>query len=87
MNKNVKGAAVVIAVAAVAFTIYKLISKRKPKTDAEIIKANGHYQSDISNLSAFDPGFLKVWAQASAKREPTFTYDGKTYSTQGGKAV
>jgi len=38
-------------------------------------------------LHTFGEGYLKEWAKASKRGITTFTYEGKTYNTQGGKAT
>jgi hypothetical protein len=29
--------------------------------------------------------FLRPWAKAAKNNQPTFTFEGKTYNTQGGR--
>lgn len=52
----------------------------------KIIKAGKSNQS-VDDLKSFDMAFLRVWSKAASNNEQTFSYDGKSYNTQGGKAV
>ena len=52
---------------------------------AKKIIASGKYTSSLDNLKSFDMAYLRAWSQAATKNEPTFSYKGATYNTQGGK--
>lgn len=53
---------------------------------AKKIISSGKSTGTIDALKKFDMGFLRAWSMAATKNEPTFSYKGKTYTTQGGKA-
>ena len=63
-----------------------MASKGKTKYARRIV-ADGNVSGGTATLINFDEPFLKEWAKASKKGAPTFTYNGKTYNTKGGKAV
>lgn len=52
-----------------------------------IITKKGAYKGSAITLMTFDEGFLKEWAKAVRKDKPKFSYNGKEYNTQGGKAA
>ncbi len=49
-----------------------------------IIKA-GKYGKSAEELKSFGMNFLRPWAKAAKNNQPTFTFEGKTYNTQGGR--
>lgn len=51
----------------------------------DIIIENGKHKD--RNISNFEDGYLKAWANAILRKESTFVYNAKTYNTQGGKSV
>lgn len=51
----------------------------------KIIKA-GKSQQSVDDLKSFDMGYLRVWSKASSNNEQSFSYKGKSYFTQGGRA-
>ena len=51
-----------------------------------IIKA-GKSQQSVDDLKSFDMGYLRVWSKASSNNEQSFSYKGKSYFTQGGRAI
>jgi hypothetical protein len=52
---------------------------------AKKIIDSGKYTSSINNLKSFDMAYLRAWSKAATKNEPTFSYKGVAYNTQGGK--
>ena len=52
----------------------------------KIIKADKSKQS-LEDLKSFDMAFLRAWSKAAGQNTQTFDYNGKTYNTQGGRAV
>jgi hypothetical protein len=52
----------------------------------KIIKADKSKQS-LEDLKSFDMVFLRAWSKAAVENAKTFDYKGKSYNTQGGKAV
>lgn len=68
---------------------YKELKKVKVLTKSEsinIIIENGKHKNR-EFISTFDDGFLGVWANAILENKDTFVYKGKSYETQGGKAI
>lgn len=52
---------------------------------AKTIKNAGRYNGSLEDLKTFGANFLKPWAKAAKDNQPTFTFDGKQFNTQGGK--
>lgn len=71
--------------AAVAYGAYYMFFS-KTKYAKQIIQF-GNSEGSLDTLKSFDIGFLRSWANASKNNEKTFTYQGKSYNTKGGKAV
>lgn len=85
MNKNLKGLLAILLVGGVAYLAYTKLYNKKNRFAKMIIKSEN--ASNMATLITFDEGFLKEWAKASRKQLPTFSYQGKTYNTKGGKAT
>ena len=71
------------------YLAYKEFKKVKVLTKSEsinIIIENGKHKNR-EFISTFDDGFLGVWANAILENKDTFVYKGKSYETQGGKAI
>lgn len=85
MNKNVKGLIAVLVVGTIGYFTYMKAYGNKHKFAKAIIKA-GNF-SDMASLHTFGEGYLKEWAKASKNGLPTFSYQGKTYNSKGGKAT
>lgn len=92
MNKNIKGAIVVIVILS-GFAYYFYTNKKKnnsiDKNDSveyystEIVKAGKH--ADYDFIKTFDKSFLKEWFNAIKNNQDTFVVEGKTINTQGGR--
>lgn len=52
----------------------------------KIIKAQKS-KGSIDKLISFDMAFLRTWSKSAVNNDTTFTYNGKSYNTQGGTAV
>jgi hypothetical protein len=85
MNNNVKGLIAVLVVGSIGYYAYMKAYGSKHKYAKQIIKAGN--SSNMAVLHTFGEGYLKEWAKASKRGTTTFTYEGKTYNTQGGKAT
>lgn len=75
----------VLVYGVVAYGAYQLFFSKKAY--AKKIIGSGKYQSPLANLLSFDMAYLRVWSKAASKNEPTFTYKGLVYNTQGGKEI
>jgi hypothetical protein len=71
--------------AVVAYGAYYMYFSKDAYAKA-IVKA-GKYSGSAEALKAFGMNFLRPWARAAKANQPTFTFEGKTFNTQGGKAV
>ena len=71
------------------YLVYKEFKKPNKLSKSEsvdvIIENGSHSNRDF--ISTFETGFLMTWANAIIKGEKTFTYNGKSYQSQGGTAV
>lgn len=85
MNSTTKGIISVVIVGALVYGVYMLTYGKKHHY-ATIILKFGKSTGTMAQLHTFDEKFLKSWAKASMRNEPTFTLDGKVYNTQGGSA-
>lgn len=88
MNKNSKlvtGLVVVGGLAAIYFLVLrpKLMSAERA---VNIIIKKG-YAENRTVLKTLGEDYLKAWGKAALKGDDTFTYNGRTYLTQGGKAA
>lgn len=78
------GLIVVAAVAVIGFFAYKKFMSGSVFY-ARRIKSLGFFSGNVFDLATFDEKFLRAWFKSARKNEPTFSYEGKTYNTQGGK--
>jgi hypothetical protein len=84
MNKNIKGALVVLVIVGVGYFYYKkaldpraIVIKR---LDSDFGVSYGHK----TFVDSADKEYIKNWAKAIKVGAETFTYNGKTYWTKGG---
>lgn len=84
MSKTTKTLLYVAAFGAAAYFVYRHFSMGKQRK-ANYIFSQGYNKEGIRFLLSLDEGFLEAWYKAAKKSMPTFTYNGLTYSTQGGK--
>ena len=71
------------------YLVYKEFKKPNKLSKSEsidIIIENGKH-ANKETISKFNANFLIAWASAVIKGEKTFTYNGKSYQSQGGTAV
>ena len=71
-----------IVFAGIGFGAYKYFTSTV-KAYATTIAASGS-ASNLDVLLKFDKPYLKAWAMAVKTKQPTFTYNGLIYNTQGG---
>lgn len=71
------------------FLIYKELKKVKvlTKSDSIDIIISNEKHNDKNVISSFEDAFLGVWANAVLEKQEVFKYNGKTYNTQGGRAI
>lgn len=69
--------------AVVAYGAYYMFFSKDAYAKA-IIKA-GKYKGSLEDLKSFGMNFLRPWAKAAKNNQPTFTFGGKTFNTQGGR--
>jgi len=83
MNNTLKG---ILAVALVGGLVYIAYTQSRGKSGKYISIITGTGNSEnAQKLLTFDEKFLKEWAKASKRGNPTFEYQGKTHNTKGGK--
>jgi hypothetical protein len=71
-----------VVFAGIGFGAYMYLSNSK-KSYATII-VRGGASSGYETLLTFDKPYLKAWAMAVKTKQPTFTYNGLIFNTQGG---
>jgi hypothetical protein len=82
---------ILVIVLVLSITAYYLIFFNKKgssmdRTKAiQIIKDAGRHS--MADDKIFGDGFLIAWARAIEENLPSFIFEGKTYSVQGGKAL
>jgi len=54
---------------------------------AKVIKKADASTGTLDDLKKFDMAFLRAWSKSAKNNVPTFIFQGKTYSTKGGKIV
>lgn len=83
MNNTLKG---ILAVALVGGLVYLAYTQFRSKSGNYILTITGTGNAEnAQKLLTFDEKFLKEWAKASKRGNPTFQYEGTTYKTKGGK--
>jgi hypothetical protein len=84
MNKNIKGALVVLGVLGVGYFLYKRAFSPESivikKLDADFGVSTDHG----SFVRSADKQYIKNWANAIKIGSETFMYNGKQYFTKGG---
>jgi hypothetical protein len=84
-DRNYKIAGLVI-LAVGGYFLYKRVNTNKTTGDADVIVSSGSFATK-STLLTFQPEFVSAWASGVKAGSPTFTFQGKKYNTQGGKAI
>lgn len=81
--------AILIALFIVILFVYigKMRDKKKDKYAQAIIDLGAAKQTSFEFLKTLDAGFLLAWINGINTRSVYFTYNGKRYATQGGKAA
>lgn len=91
MNKNLKGAIVVIVVLGVGYAVYRITRPKSTKVSKSAMVAyliqNNYFGSTPDVLMTFGDDFVAAWYAAAKAMQSTFSYNGKSYNTGGGKAV
>lgn len=85
-SKLVTGLVVVGGLTALYFLVVKPKLMTKEKAIDTIIK-KGYYTGGRTVLATFDEPYIMAWGKAAKKDEQTFSYQGRTYMTQGGRAA
>ena len=86
MNNTTKGILAVLVVGALVFATMKLTTKKSKRKMAELIVDKGNHGS-VDVLVSFGDDFINEWYKASKKGQETFTLNGVTYNTKGGKVA
>lgn len=86
MTTNQKGLVAVLLTAGILLVGWKIMSSGKKAQITWLIK-NNYTSGTPASLSTFDNAFIKAWYKAAKAGQPTFLLEGKTYNTQGGKAI
>jgi|688.fasta_scaffold261361_4 hypothetical protein len=84
-DKNFKIAGLIILIIG-GYFIYSKSKGGKKTQDADIIVSSGSFASK-DTLLTFQPEFVSAWSNAVKTGIPTFIFQSKKYSTQGGKAI
>lgn len=94
MTTQTKGILVVAGVVLLAGGAY-LLTKKKDGTKIqdkihEILSLGGITSVDattLNKMNTFDVGYIDAWLKGLKEKSTVFVYNGKQYSTTGGKAV
>jgi predicted negative regulator of RcsB-dependent stress response len=92
MNDKNLGLIAVIILGVGGYFVYKEYQKKKKEnapaqiSDVDTIITNGK-NKDRSFVTSLGAGFVKAWADGVRGSMASFTYNGKTYNTQGGKLI
>lgn len=87
MNKNLKGAIVVLLVGGLAYFYYKKANDPRALVVKQLDADFGVDSQHGSFVYNADINYIKAWASAIKSGASTFTYNGKTYNTKGGKSA
>ena len=71
--------------ALVGYTAYAMFFSKK--SFAKKIIDTGASTGTVESLMNFEMGFLRAWAKSASGKENSFTYNGKSFYTKGGRAV
>jgi predicted negative regulator of RcsB-dependent stress response len=92
MNDKNLGLIAVIILGVGGYFVYKEYQKKKKEnapaqiSDVDTIITNGK-NKDRSFVTSLGADFVKAWADGVRGSMASFTYNGKTYNTQGGKLI
>lgn len=84
-DKHIKIAGLLILISG-AIAVYLKVKKNSSDSDIDII-VNSGASSNKTVLKTLQPEYLKAWADAVKANSQSFTFNGKTYNTTGGKAI
>lgn len=84
MNNTSKGIIAILVVGGLVFATYKLTMKKSKRKMAQYINKKG-YHSDIGTLLSFGDDYIEAWYKAAKKDASTFSLNGVSYNTKGGK--
>lgn len=76
----------VLLYAAAGVGVYYYLTHNK-RHYAEVVLKLGGAGGGLKALLSYDSGYVKAWAKAIKAGNNTFSYNGKTFHTKGGKAV
>jgi uncharacterized protein YxeA len=86
MSSTTKGIVTVLIVAGVGYLAYKQFFQDKKAFYAKKL-ADAGKTSNETVAKKFEEGFLKAWYKGLKDKSETFSYNGKSYKTQGGVAA
>jgi predicted small secreted protein len=66
-------------------TYYFMFHNMSREKAIKIIKDSGKHS--MADDTIFGTEYLKAWAKAVVKENPSFIFEGKTYNTKGGTAL
>ena len=84
MTSTTKGIVTVLTVVAVGYAAYYFLLWDKKAFYAKKIVGAGKHGNE-GDLKTLGEGYLTEWYKAVKKGSDSFTFEGKTYNTQGGK--
>jgi hypothetical protein len=86
MSKKATGIIAIVAIIGLTAGTFFLYRNNK-KRYAVAIASYGGSSQPLAWLLTLDEGYLKAWSAAIKSGSKTFTYNGKNYNPQGGKAI
>ena len=84
MNSTIKGVITVLVVVGVGYAAYNFLLRDKKAFYAKKIVEAGKHGNETT-LKTFEEGYLKEWYKGVKNNQETFTYQGKSYNTNGGR--
>lgn len=84
MNSTLKGVLTVLVVAGIGYAAYNYLIRDKKAFYAKKIAEAGKHGNETA-LKTFEEAFLKEWYKGVKNNQESFTYQGKSYNTQGGR--
>ena len=86
MNKNTKGAISVGIILAIGYGLYYMTMSQY-SYGRTISKVTKRVPSYYNVKNGWDEKFIKEWALAIRKKSPTFTFGGKNFDSNTGRAI
>jgi hypothetical protein len=90
MNKNTRNGLIVVAVVLVAayFAYKKFVLPDSRLVITRYLDATfGPSAEHQTQVNSMEQGYVDAWSKALMNGQSTFTYNGKTYNTNGGTAA